>query len=341
MSAAHRSRHGNDVARRWGSDDKRYSRRLALPKSRSRGSSARDPFTLSVRVGAGTVSSRRTAVRTSARRRRRSLVEGLECRALLASITEYPDPLELGLGEPIVEGPDGNLWFTENDAVSNAIGRITPSGQVTEFKIPTSGSNPFGITVGPDGISGSPRSSATRSAGSRPAVRSPSSRSARPRRVSGRNHDRARRQPLVHRVPQSLDRQDDPVGPGHPVSSGVQLASPVNITAGPNGNLWFTDPGTDSVGQITTSGMVYRVQAPVDHRQPDWNRGRARRQSLGHRRFPGRYRQGVDRGEVLDQYVGSGNFPQPDGITIGPDGNVWFAEQGGETLASSISATAT
>ena len=48
-------------------------------------------------------------------------------------------------------GPDGNLWFTENDAVSNAIGKITPSGLITEYTIPTSGSNPFGITVGPDG----------------------------------------------------------------------------------------------------------------------------------------------------------------------------------------------
>ena len=32
------------------------------------------------------------------------------------------------------------------------------------------------------------------------------------------------------------------------------LASPKNITVGPDGNLWFTDPGTNSVGMITTSG---------------------------------------------------------------------------------------
>jgi virginiamycin B lyase len=46
-------------------------------------------------------------------------------------------------------GPDGNLWFTENTA--NKIGRITISGAVTEFPIPTVNSGPFGITAGGDG----------------------------------------------------------------------------------------------------------------------------------------------------------------------------------------------
>ena len=82
--------------------------------------------------------------------RSRLRVEGLEDRALLASITEFPIPSNSPSASQIVAGPDGNLWFTENDAVSNSIGRITPGGQVTEFKLPTSGANPYGITVGPD-----------------------------------------------------------------------------------------------------------------------------------------------------------------------------------------------
>src|SRR5260370_24884826 len=47
----------------------------------------------------------------------------------------------------IATGPDGNLWFTEDNV--NQIGRITPSGAITEF--PVSGGRPFGITTGPDG----------------------------------------------------------------------------------------------------------------------------------------------------------------------------------------------
>ena len=45
--------------------------------------------------------------------------------------------------------PDGNLWFTE--FIANKIGRITPTGTITEFNVPTSSSDPIGITAGPDG----------------------------------------------------------------------------------------------------------------------------------------------------------------------------------------------
>ncbi len=44
---------------------------------------------------------------------------------------------------------DGNLWFTEY--FGNNIGKITPSGVITEFPIPTASSYPYGIASGPDG----------------------------------------------------------------------------------------------------------------------------------------------------------------------------------------------
>jgi DNA-binding beta-propeller fold protein YncE len=55
----------------------------------------------------------------------------------------------------IAAGPDGNLWFTERNG--NRIGRITPGGRITpsgaivEFPVPTTGSILRGIAVGPDG----------------------------------------------------------------------------------------------------------------------------------------------------------------------------------------------
>jgi hypothetical protein len=49
----------------------------------------------------------------------------------------------------IATGADGALWFTEGAA--NKIGRITTSGLITEFPIPTSDSFPIFITAGPDG----------------------------------------------------------------------------------------------------------------------------------------------------------------------------------------------
>jgi streptogramin lyase len=49
----------------------------------------------------------------------------------------------------ITSGPDGALWFTE--AYGNKIGRITTSGTISEYAVPTSGSSPEGIAAGPDG----------------------------------------------------------------------------------------------------------------------------------------------------------------------------------------------
>ncbi|MGH7484629.1 MAG: virginiamycin B lyase family protein, partial [bacterium] len=49
----------------------------------------------------------------------------------------------------ITSGPDGNLWFTENNNGAGQIGRCTPKGAITEF--PVHGGEPTSITKGPDG----------------------------------------------------------------------------------------------------------------------------------------------------------------------------------------------
>ena len=68
-------------------------------------------------------------------------------------ITEYPLPSGLlypqKVPSGIAAGPDGNMWFTEYQG--NAIGRITPDGTITEYPLPTAGSQPNGIAAGPDG----------------------------------------------------------------------------------------------------------------------------------------------------------------------------------------------
>lgn len=50
----------------------------------------------------------------------------------------------------ITEGSDGDLWITQNGA-TNAIARLTPSGAVTEFALPTANAGPNEITLGNDG----------------------------------------------------------------------------------------------------------------------------------------------------------------------------------------------
>src|SRR5207244_10357342 len=61
--------------------------------------------------------------------------------------------------QSLTTGVDGNVWFAEGNA-SDAqgdfapgmqVGRLTPSGELTEFVTPTAASAPFDITRGGDG----------------------------------------------------------------------------------------------------------------------------------------------------------------------------------------------
>jgi streptogramin lyase len=69
---------------------------------------------------------------------------------IAGGITEFPIPSGNGAG-PITAGPDGNLWFGE--PTGNMVGRITTAGVITEFPLPTESGlgGPTGIAPGPDG----------------------------------------------------------------------------------------------------------------------------------------------------------------------------------------------
>ncbi|OAF05879.1 hypothetical protein AYJ54_02465 [Bradyrhizobium centrolobii] len=75
-------------------------------------------------------------------------------------LTEFDLPNPNAQPWGITTGPDGALWFTEASCVrqpgprcvlGNKVGRITTTGLVTEFPIPSDGSGPHSITAGPDG----------------------------------------------------------------------------------------------------------------------------------------------------------------------------------------------
>ena len=131
-------------------------------------------------------------------------------------------------GQPagITSGPDGALWFTEQ--AGNKIGRISTSGGVTEFTIPTPNSYPFGITAGPD-------SALWYTVGSSTGV--------------GR----------IGRITTSGSITEFPL-PG-------ALSLPLGITAGPDGALWFTDD-FGKIGRITTSGGITEFTVPTANSGP-------------------------------------------------------------------------
>jgi streptogramin lyase len=122
--------------------------------------------------------------------------------------------------EALVAGPDGNLWFAGLRYVpsgfADVVGKVTPSGEVTEFTVGTHPAN-LGlsdIAVGPDG-------NLWFSEGGRP---------------------------KIGRI--TTAGQITEFGLPDPA------ASPASIVAGPDGNLWFTEFNGGRVGRVTPSGEV-------------------------------------------------------------------------------------
>jgi YVTN family beta-propeller protein len=107
---------------------------------------------------------------------------------------------------------------------------------------------------------------------------------------------------------------------------------PFYITAGPDGNLWFTEPENngDKIGKITTAGVITEYPLPAMDSYPGYS-------------YPAGIAAGPDGNLWFTEYYGNKigkittagvitEYPLPamdssyNGIIAGPDGNLWFSE---------------
>jgi streptogramin lyase len=161
------------------------------------------------------------------------MAAGSQAEPTLADMTPSAQMTEFYLGISsfynvwdIASGPDGNLWFTETPcgfcggSGPPKIGRITPTGVVTEFSAGITGKGFGDITAGPDGALW---------------FTEPSS-------LSG---------------PSDRIGRITPTGTVTEFSHGITPGShPYGITTGPDKNLWFTEMDGHRIGRITPDGMV-------------------------------------------------------------------------------------
>jgi DNA-binding beta-propeller fold protein YncE len=153
----------------------------------------------------------------------------------------------------ITTGPDGNLWFTET--VGN-IGRITPTGTISEFPVPFL-SLPIGITTGPDGnlwfiealtTTGSSNIGRITPAGTITAFPLPGGRE-----ISGIT---AGPDGNLWFTELSVFNSGDKIGRISPTGTITEFPAlapgnlPFGITAGPDGNLWFTEFNGNKIGRL-------------------------------------------------------------------------------------------
>jgi streptogramin lyase len=252
------------------------------------------------------------------------LVAGVGASGAVAAptLTEFALPTANSHPRDIVAGPDGNLWFAENFKIgritptgtltefplpglasgitagpdgnlwfaeqpNNKIGRITPAGVITEFTLPTPGSEPTHITAGPDGNLW-----------------------------------------FAERIGNAIGRIT-PTGVVTEFPVPTAASQPFGIAAGPDGNLWFTEIAAHKIGRITPTGTVTEFALPIGLFGPS----------------PRFIAAGPD-GNLWFTEIGLGigritpagvitEFPltvppivgpQPYAIAAGPDGNLWFTE---------------
>jgi streptogramin lyase len=212
---------------------------------------------------------------------------------LTPTITEFSAGLNPG-GDPnfgMAPGSDGNVWFTDRGP-TEAIGRITPSGVITEFSTGlNAGSSPQGLAAGPDGNLWFTDTGTTKAIG----------------RIT-------------------------PSGAITEFSTGLNAgSSPFSITAGPDGNLWFTDPGTTrAIGRITPSGVITEFSSGLNAGAAPsgiapgsdgnvWFGDQGTTPAMG-RITPS--------GAINEFSAGMNANASPYGVAAGSDGNVWFIGDG-------------
>ena len=112
-----------------------------------------------------------------------------------------------------------------------------------------------------------------------------------------------------------------------PASTG---GKPVNIIVGPDGNMWFTETGgaPNAIGKITPSGVITEFPLPSGAAAdrltvgPDGNLWFL---DIGNEEI-GR----ITPAGTIKEFGTPGLLPmsQPNALTVGPDGNLWFTDQG-------------
>ncbi len=252
--------------------------------------------------------------------------------ASLGHVTRFGHGLQdNSLPGQIVAGPDGNLWFADPGStiqgtgegpspttVGDAgVGRVTPQGEITEFfdgMQAQNASDPRSITAGPDGALWFTDDGDGTEA---------------PDDADDRADDSSTPTPAIGRIATT--------GAVTEFMTGLPKGSvPGDITAGPDGNLWFTDQGkTRAIGTITPAGQITEFTA-----------------GLAPTAVPGPIAKGADgnlwftdagptpaigristAGQITEFPLHLGAHQHPLDIAAGPDGNLWFTVHAGNSFA--------
>lgn len=266
-----------------------------------------------------------------------AVLDGMKCLVPLA-ISEYSQGLTVALPyagiKYIAPGPDGNMWFTEQDG--NRIGRITPTGVITEFSAGmTAGAQPRRITAGPDNAMWFTEEG-TRCIGRISMAGAITEYCAGISADAGILFDIAKGPDGNLWFTEAAGNRIGRITPQGVVTefkaSTIATSGPYvsGITAGPDGNMWYTVQGTpvSTIGRITPAGVVTEFSVGLTGQT---NPVYITKGSDGNLWFTERYSSRIGRittaGVITEFALPTDSNPWD--ITLASDGNVYFSSDGG------------
>ena len=259
-------------------------------------------------------------------------------------ITEYQVPTPGAEPYQIAVGPDGTAWFTEYNTTK--IGSVTSHGQVREISLPSPSFGGNGIAVDRGGTvsiadgggyldqltGGHFSRSRLPSSGGVPFALATVAGQAGSAGSAGSAGGAVYVSELTGYFEYS--RVLLAVSPGHPAVPALTLSSAVSnidaMAAGPGGAVWFTDFGTNQVGELLSGGTVRLFADPEAWAGlsdiaagPDdtmWYTDQAG--------LVGR----ITSAGVITQLAVPGAGSNPDGIAAGAGRTIWVAGTGTDTI---------
>jgi streptogramin lyase len=296
--------------------------------------------------------SRPVTRRSRASRRFRSTFDDLESRRLLSTssfINQFPVTTVASQPLRITADSNGNLWFTEYQGnnigemaaepttVSTNItvpdgetvtipggaifepgttiqaGMMLPIGTLTEFTIPipTAKSDPYGIVAGPDGNIYFTQSGTgeigeiTENGAGELGV------------ISGGDNIKE------YALPSSSDTMPSP----NSTIASTSL-SPLEITTGPGNNIFFTETGANEIGELVIESMAAPSAVPSgEFITTPGSDGQT--YLAGSTDLPGI----LPIGTIIEFITPTANSG-PTGITMGPNGSIWFTEASADNIGT-------
>ncbi len=243
-------------------------------------------------------------------------------------VPDFNEYLVSGSAAGIASGPDGALWFV--DDAGNSIGRITTTGAITEFPIPTASSGPGAITPGPDGAlwfteQASNNIGRITTAGAITEFPIPTPTSNPNAIVAGSDG-----------ALWFTEQGGTNIGRITTAGAITEFALPMGesivqgIASGPDGALWFAENSGDKIGRITTAGVI--TEFAVSANTYPYGIAAGPDGALWFTENGGNAVGRITTAGAIVEFPIPTMTSSPAQIVPGPDGALWFTEQNGNNI---------